>query len=71
MEPAPPPIIINEEEYKVKEVWKHRKWDKGIQYLVHWKEYRNEHDQWIVESGLSHAKEVIKDYWMRISSWNL
>jgi len=33
---APPPTIINEkEEYKVEEVWKHRKQERGIQYLVH------------------------------------
>jgi len=31
MEPAPPPTIINkEEEYKVEEVWKHRKQGRGM-----------------------------------------
>ena len=46
MEPAPTPMIINEEEeYKVKEVQKHRKHGRGMQYLVHWKEYGDEHDQ--------------------------
>jgi len=36
MEPAPPPIIINEkEEYKVKEVQKHRKQGRETQYLVY------------------------------------
>ena len=46
MEPAPLPTIINkEEEYKVEEVRKHRKWGKGTQYLVHWKGYGDEHDQ--------------------------
>ena len=53
MEPAPPPTIINEEEeYKVEEVQKYRKCGKGMQYLVHWKDYGNEYDQWITESGL-------------------
>ena len=33
-----------------------------MQYLVYWKGYRNEHDQWIVETELPYAKEVIKDY---------
>jgi len=62
-EAAPPPTIINEEEeYKVEEVWKHRKRGQGIQYLVHWKGYGDEHDQWIVETGLSHAKQAVKDY---------
>jgi len=36
MEPAPPPVIINEEEeYEVEEVWKHRKQGRETQYLVH------------------------------------
>jgi len=35
MELAPLPIIINKEEYKVEEVWKHRKHGRGVQYLVH------------------------------------
>ena len=69
---APPLMIINEEEeYKVKEVRKHRKRGRGTQYLVHWKGYRDEHDQWIAEIGLSHAREVIEDYWIRYSSQNL
>jgi len=34
--PASPPTIINEEkEYEVEEVWKHRKQDRGMQYLMH------------------------------------
>jgi len=62
-EPAPPPTIINEEkEYKVEEVRKHRKCGRGTQYLVHWKGYRDEHNQWIVEMGLPYAKEAIEDY---------
>ena len=66
---APPPMIINkEEEYKIKKVRKHRKQGRGTQYLVHWKGYGDEHDQWIMETGLPHAKEVIEDYWMRYLS---
>jgi len=69
MEPAPPPDIINEEEeYEVEEIKKHQKKGWGTQYLIHWKSYGNEHNQWIAESGLPHAKEVIEDYWARISS---
>ena len=63
MELASPPIIINkEEEYKVEEVWKHKKCGRRTQYLVHWKGYRDEYNQWIAESGLSYIKEVIEDY---------
>jgi len=38
-------IINEEEEYKVKEVRKHRKWGRKTQYLIYWKGYRDEHDQ--------------------------
>ena len=70
MELVPPPNIINEEEeYEVEEIRKY--WKKGTQFLVHWKRYRNEHNQWIAESGLLYAKGMIKDYWARISSRNL
>ena len=45
-DPASPLVIINkEEEYEVEEVWKHRIQGRGMQYLVHWKGYRDEHDQ--------------------------
>ena len=72
MEPAPPPTIINEEEeYEIEEVRKHWKWGKGVQYLVHWKGYGDEHDQWIAESGLPYARQAIEDYWTRYLSQNL
>jgi len=72
VDPAPLPDIINEkEEYEVKEIRKHWKKGRGTQYLVHWKGYRNEHNQWIIKMGLPYAKEAIKDYWTRISSQNL
>ena len=62
-DPIPPPTIINEEEeYEIEEVKKHRKRGKGVQYLVHWKGYGDEHDQWIAETGLPHTKEAIEDY---------
>ena len=62
-DPASPPMIINkEEEYEVEEVRKHRKQGRVMQYLIHWKGYGNKHNQWIVESGLPHAKDMIEDY---------
>ena len=72
MKPTPPPTIINKEEkYKVEEVQKHRKHGREMQYLVHWKSYGDKHNQQIAEMGLPHAKEMIKDYWSRISSQNI
>ena len=71
MKMAPPPDIINKkEEYEVKEIRKYWKWRQETQFLVYWKDYGNEHDQWIMETGLPHAKKMIEDYWARISSQN-
>jgi len=65
-------VIINEEEeYEVEEVQKHRTRERGMQYLMHWKDYGDEYDQWIAESGLPHEKQAIKDYWTRYLSRNL
>jgi len=62
-DPAPPSTIINEEEeYEVEEVRKHRTQGQGTQYLVHWKDYGDEHNQWIAKSGLPYARQVIEDY---------
>ena len=72
MDSVPQPTIINEEEeYKVEEVRKYRKQGQGTQYLVHQKGYRDEHDQYIIEKGLPHIREIIEDYWMKILSQNL
>jgi len=72
MKSAPPPTITNEEEeYEVKKVRKYWKQGWETQYLVHWKGHGNEHDQWIIEMELPHAKETIEDYWTRILSQNL
>ena len=69
---APPLTIINkEEEYEIEKVRKHQKQEKGVQYLVYWKGYGDEHDQWIAETGLPHTREAIEDYWVRCLSWNL
>ena len=63
-DPAPlPDIIHEEEEYEVEEIRGHCKKGRGIQFLVHWKGYGNEHDQWMTEANLKHAKEAIQDYW--------
>jgi len=44
-DPTPLPMIINEkEEYEVEEVRKYRKCGRGMQYLVHWKGYKDEYN---------------------------
>jgi hypothetical protein len=51
--PMPPPSdIIDEEEYKIEEIHRHRKKGRGTQFLVHWKGYGNEDDTWLPQSSL-------------------
>ena len=64
-------IINEEEEYEIEEVKKYRKQEREVQYLVYWKNYGDEHDQWIAEMGLLHTKKAIEDYWVRYLSQNL
>ena len=40
-----PDIINKEEEYEVEKIRKHQKQGQEIQFLAHWKGYRNEYDQ--------------------------
>ena len=45
MKPAPQSTIIDKkEEYEVKESRKYRKCGREMQYLVHWKDYKDEHN---------------------------
>ena len=60
-----PDLINEEEEYEVEEVRGHRKQGKGVQYLVHWKGYGDEEDQWIPKHNMSHAQEAIEEYYKR------
>jgi len=67
-EPPPPPDILNdEEEYEVEEIRGQRKRGRGTQYLVHWKGYTDEHDQWLSRTSLEHAAELIQEYHNQIS----
>ena len=68
IELAPPNIISEKEEYKAEEIRKYQKQGQRTQFLVHWKGYRDEYDQYIAETELPHAKEAIEDYWTRVSS---
>jgi hypothetical protein len=70
-EPPPSPDIINdEEEYEVEEIRGHCKKGRGIQYLVHWKGYGNEHDQWLSKTNLEGSAELIEEYHQRFPEKN-
>jgi len=63
----PPDLVDGEEEYEVDRILKDRrirakkgKW--RIEYHVQWKGY--EEPTWEPSENLSHAKEIIRDYWI-------
>lgn len=64
--PPPPVIVEGEEEQEIGTLLQKRRIRKGrgwsTQYLVRWKGYGPEHDEWMPENRLSHAKELIEDY---------
>ena len=45
--------------------------DKTKSTICELDSYGDEHDQWIAESWLPHARQVIEDYWTRYLSQNL
>ena len=70
--PPPPPDIVNEEEeYEVEEIRGHRKWGRGMQYLVHWKGYGDEDDTWVSKSALGNAEEALSDYLTKLPEKSL
>ncbi|SJL14229.1 uncharacterized protein ARMOST_17685 [Armillaria ostoyae] len=78
-DPPPPPDIINDEEqyeietildHKTRKVWGPNDPETGERttgtattYLVMWKGYRKEENQWTKESELGYTKEAIAEYW--------
>jgi hypothetical protein len=61
--PKPPPDLINgEEEYEVKAILNSRRRGNQMEYLVRWKGYGSDSDEWIPEANLTHAPEILMEY---------
>ena len=61
--PPPPPDIINGvEEQEIDEILASRERRNKIKYLVSWKGYPSEENEWISESNLSNAPDAIRDF---------
>ena len=68
VQPPPLPILLDGElEYEVEKVYAHRdvKVGKSLrrEYLVRWKGYGVEHDEFVPESNLGNAKRKVSEYW--------
>ena len=69
VQPPPPPIVVdNELEYEVDKIYAHRDVKVGKnrtrrEYLVRWKGYGVEHDEYVPEANLGNAKGMISEYW--------
>jgi hypothetical protein len=68
MQPPPPPTIVDgQEEYEVDSIISHRDIKKGRstrrEYLIRWKGYGIEHDEYIPEKDLGNAQNKIAEYW--------
>jgi hypothetical protein len=64
--PTPvPDIIEGEEEYEVEGILKHKTLQGKTHFLIRWKEQPTTEDSWEPEGNLTHAKDVVADYWAR------
>jgi hypothetical protein len=58
-----PDVIDNEEEYEVEGVINHRTRDNQTQYLIKWKNFSHEDNEWLTEKELApHALKLLNEY---------
>src|SRR5215467_11424153 len=61
--PPSPEIIEGEEEYEIEGIVSHRQRDNQIEYLVKWKGYSHDENEWMPESTLlPHSSELLMEY---------
>ena len=60
--PTDPVKVDDEAQYEVECLLRHRAHCGGTRYLVRWTGYGPEHDEWIHEDNLGHAKALLDQY---------
>jgi hypothetical protein len=61
--PKPPPMLVRgNEEYEVEMILQHEKRYGKWYYLIRWKGYGREHDQWLPEKELHHSRQLLREY---------
>jgi len=65
-ESRPPPVLKGDtadaDEWEIDQILDHRRRNRRLEFLVHWKGYGNEDNTWITESGLSNARALVDEY---------
>ena len=54
--------VEGEPQYEVDSLLRHRIQRGGTRYLVRWTGYGPEHDEWLHEEELSHARNILDQY---------
>lgn len=65
VQPPPPVLVGNSEEYEVEKILKHRSRRGRRQYLVKWVGYPDTENSWITGQDL-HAPDLLRDYLARV-----
>ena len=60
--PPPPEIIVDELKYKVQQILDAQRHQNAIEFLVSWKGYHPEHNQWIRKRNV-HAKDLVAAFY--------
>ena len=55
--------VDGEDEYELEKILGARKRKGSRQYLVKWKGYPENYDQWEPEENLGNAEELVREYW--------
>jgi hypothetical protein len=69
--PTPiPDIIEGEEEFEVEGILKHKVKQGKAHFLIRWKNCAASEDSWEPEDNLTHAKDILREYWARTVEHN-
>ena len=62
--PAPPAPVERDGnlEFEIEHISRHRRRGRQFEYLVRWEGYGPEHDEWMTEDNLVHARSILEAY---------
>ena len=61
-QPPPPEVVGDELKYEIQQILDTRKCQNTIEFLVSWKGYGPEHNQWIRKRDI-HAKDLVTAFY--------